>query len=458
MGTPSIEPAEFWHGVQLYQGDAFLAEAVSSFIGRGLEAGEGVIVIAASPHGAAFDDGLKKRGLDPDAARNRGQYLVLDAADTLASLLVNGWPDRERFTDLMVSAIAKASGDGKRKRVRTFGEMVTVLWDAGQQAAAIHLEELWCELAQAHRFSLLCAYPMAGFGDEARTQAFLRICDHHSHVLPAESYMGLASQDERLKAIAQLQQKAKSLEFEIERRKKVEAALSSREQELAEANQRKDEVLEELAGRLIRAQEQERSRIARDLHDHLSQKLGLLGIRLDRLRTNPTVQTPLVRETLQESGDYLEEIIEDLHHISHRLHSSTLDHLGLISALHTLVAEFSKQHGIHVEFSTGSIPEDFSTENLLCLFRVAEEGLNNIAKHSGARSARMQLMESESGLLLTLEDEGKGFETQSTKGLGLVSMRERLRLAHGRFRVQASPSRGTRLEAWVPTTGVGGSF
>src|SRR5438876_10072581 len=89
---PSIEPAGFWQGVQLYQGDAFLAEAVSSFIGRGLEAGEGVIVIATQPHDAACDEGLRRRGLDPDAARNRGQYLVLDAADPRASLMVYAGP------------------------------------------------------------------------------------------------------------------------------------------------------------------------------------------------------------------------------------------------------------------------------------------------------------------------------------------------------------------------------
>ena len=147
-------------------------------------------------------------------------------------------------------------------------------------------------------------------------------------------------------------------------------------------------------------------------------------------------------------------LTEDVHHLSHRLHSSTLQYLGLVPALQGLVAEFSERHGIRVEFASNAMPAQIPAEVALCLFRVVEESLNNIGKHSGAHSARVELAGSADGIHLAIQDAGAGFDPNTLDGkagLGLVSMRERLRLVQGTLRIDSSPLQGTRIEAWVPS-------
>jgi signal transduction histidine kinase len=141
--------------------------------------------------------------------------------------------------------------------------------------------------------------------------------------------------------------------------------------------------------------------------------------------------------------------------LSHRLHSSTLDYLGLVPALQKLVSEFSERHGIAITLGHASLPPALPSDVALCLFRIAEESLTNIAKHSQARSANMYVAGAPDGIHLTVEDAGAGFDitTLSSKaGLGFVSMQERLRALHGTVHVDSAPSRGTRIVAWVPPT------
>ena len=215
---------------------------------------------------------------------------------------------------------------------------------------------------------------------------------------------------------------------------------------------RADEVLEDLAGRLIHAQEEERSRIGRELHDHISQTLGVLTIKIDQLRAREEI-TPGIGGALDQLRQATTEITDDVHRLSHRLHSSTLDYLGLIPALQKLAAEFAERQGISVAFAHESVPAALPSEVALCLFRVAEESLANIAKHSQARSATIRVVGAPDGIHLTVEDAGDGFDmtaSGSRAGLGFVSMQERLRVLHGTLHIDSVPSRGTRIEAWVP--------
>jgi PAS domain S-box-containing protein len=212
--------------------------------------------------------------------------------------------------------------------------------------------------------------------------------------------------------------------------------------------------LEELAGRLIHAQEQERSRIGRELHDHISQMLGVLTIRMDQLRVDPATPAS-VATTLEELRKNAAEITDDIHGLSHRLHSSTLDYLGLVAALKRLVTEFSARHAIDIELSHAGIPETLPSEVALGLFRVTEESLANIAKHSGAKTARVALTGATDGIHLTIEDQGHGFEIANAnlerkEGLGFVSMRERLRALGGTVHVDSALARGTRIDVLVP--------
>jgi PAS domain S-box-containing protein len=217
---------------------------------------------------------------------------------------------------------------------------------------------------------------------------------------------------------------------------------------------RAEQELEELAGRLIHAQEQERSRIGRELHDHISQMLGVLTIRMDQLRADETTPPPMAA-ALEELRQSTAEITNDIHGLSHRLHSSALDYLGLAPALQKLVNEFSARHSIAIDFKHGALPARLPSEVALCLFRVTEESLTNIAKHSHAKSARVHVSGASDGIHLTVEDSGSGFNVDSPErraGLGFVSMRERLRVLRGTVRVDSAPSRGTRIDVWVPAT------
>ena len=219
------------------------------------------------------------------------------------------------------------------------------------------------------------------------------------------------------------------------------------QQELAEQS------LRQLTGRLISAQEEERSRIARELHDNLNQRLGLLAIQLRRLHNSLAEKDHELMEQLDQIRRETDEISEEVHRLSHNLHSSILENLGLVPAVRNLCLEFSRQYGIPVEFEGLKVPSGVSSEVALCLFRIVQECLGNIVRHSHARLARVSLDGDSSKIRLIVEDDGVGFDPgaqQDKPGLGLVSMHERLRLVNGKINVRSSQSMGTRIEAWVP--------
>ncbi|MCI0350600.1 MAG: PAS domain S-box protein [Acidobacteriales bacterium] len=211
------------HTVQFYSDDQFLLDALGRLIGAALGAGDAGIVIATQAHRDELARRLTLRGLDVAEALEEGRYVVLDAAETLSRFMVNGWPDAQRFKDLISAVITRAQESAHRRGacVTVFGEMVALLWAEGKTEAALRLEQLWNELAQSHAFSLVCAYPLAGFYREDHAGPLQRICAEHTEVIPAESYT-LASEDERLRHVAGWQQKAIALEDETVQRRKAE--------------------------------------------------------------------------------------------------------------------------------------------------------------------------------------------------------------------------------------------
>jgi signal transduction histidine kinase len=248
-------------------------------------------------------------------------------------------------------------------------------------------------------------------------------------------------------------------------RDKMEATVVQRTADLARANdqlrgeiiERKqtEQLLEELAGRLISAQEDERSRIGRELHDHVSQRLGILAIKIDQLRLNPS-KTTTIAPALDELRQQTSEITDDIHDLSHRLHSSMLDHLGVVPVLQRLVKECSQRYDIPIALTHVSLPARLPSDLALCLFRIVEETLTNIAKHSKAPAARVDVALADGGIRLTVADDGVGFDPkilETKAGLGFVSMRERLRLVHGTIRIHAAPAQGTKVEVWIPSKG-----
>jgi len=208
-----------------------------------------------------------------------------------------------------------------------------------------------------------------------------------------------------------------------------------------------------LSGRLISAQEEERSRLASELHDDFSQRLAVLSLGLetaaDMVPGSPEEANRQLHELMNSAG----EIGSDLHTLSHRLHSSTLERLGLASGVSAFCKEFTAQQGIQVAFSYDDVPRAVSPDVALCLFRIVQEGLRNVKKHSGATRAQVRLKKLDGGLHLSISDNGKGFDLNGAsegRGLGLWSMKERIRQVEGRFEIHSEVHNGTRIEVWAP--------
>jgi len=211
-------------------------------------------------------------------------------------------------------------------------------------------------------------------------------------------------------------------------------------------------VLATLGGRLIQAQEEERARVARELHDDISQKLALLANRFQELNRAVTHSGRVEEEQFGELSQLTNEIAADIQRISHQLHPSKLHYLGLPGAVRELCREFSRQHKIEVECLVRDLPRDLDDSVSLSLFRTIQEALRNVAKHSHAHHAKVELTCISGMVSLRFSDDGVGFDLEQTGrfGLGLVSMRERLRLLGGQFSILSGPSLGTQVEATVP--------
>ena len=208
-----------------------------------------------------------------------------------------------------------------------------------------------------------------------------------------------------------------------------------------------------LSGMLITAQEKERSRLASEIHDDFSQRLALMALELETaeetISTSPEEAVQQVHRALNSAS----EIGSDLHMLSHHLHSSTLDRLGLVPGVTALCKEFAIQLGIEIDFLSDGIPRTVHPDVALCLFRIVQEGLRNLQKHSSATKAQVRLRKVGGKLIVTLYDDGDGFDVHDLgkkEGLGIRSMEERADLLGGRFEIHSKPGKGTRIEAWVP--------
>ncbi|HEX9987628.1 MAG TPA: ATP-binding protein [Chloroflexia bacterium] len=253
-GYPAISPVRSGdrgsldshaHRVQFYDDDAFLLDELSRSIGSALGAGDSAIVIATKEHREGLAQRLEARGLDITRAAGEGRYVSLDAAETLSKFMVEGWPDAVRFTDLIGGVVARATAaaGSEHSRVAAFGEMVALLWAEGKTDAALRLEHLWNDLAQVHSFDLSCGYPIRFFDQASDGAPIESIFAAHSHVIPAESYTSLITEEERFRAIILLQQKAQALETEIQERAKAQEALRQMNEELREAVATRDEFM-----------------------------------------------------------------------------------------------------------------------------------------------------------------------------------------------------------------------
>jgi len=214
-----------------------------------------------------------------------------------------------------------------------------------------------------------------------------------------------------------------------------------------------DEALSSVSRKLIEAHEEERTRIARELHDDINQRLALLEIDLEELGLNPPNSSMEVSSRAKGLRTRLSEIGIEIQAISHRLHSSKLEYLGIVAAITSFCKELSDRQKIDIQFTHDLVPSSLPYDISLSLFRVVQEALRNAVKHSGVRHFEVDLRGTLYEIQLTVHDAGAGFDLTSTMtnpGLGLVSMQERARLVKGTLSIVSSPSTGTTIQARVP--------
>ena len=234
-------------------------------------------------------------------------------------------------------------------------------------------------------------------------------------------------------------------------RKRADEALSAKEQSLRQAK----DGLRQLATKLLYSQEEERRRIAREMHDDWTQRLAILGIETAKLEGHLDTKA-LALPLLHAIREQLVSLSEDVHDLSRQLHPSILDDLGLVEALRSECAGFSRREEIAVDYRPGKVPANLPKDVALCVYRVAQEALRNVAKHAAVKEASLTLVATETELMLRVQDQGVGFDPENghaQAGLGLSSMEERVRLIQGEFSITSAPGRGTTVEVRVPLPG-----
>jgi signal transduction histidine kinase len=456
------------HVVQFYSEDSFLLDELSRFIGTALGAGDSAIVIATKAHRDGLSYRLRVRGFDPVTAIETGRYVPLDAAETLAKFMVDGSPDPARFRDVIGAVIARATAaaEGDPLRLVAFGEMVALLWADGKSQAAIELEDLWNDLAGRYAFSLRCAYPLSGFNRTEHADALLKICAQHSLVIPEESYTGLKQEDDRLRAIAELQQKARALETEMAERVRFQQALLASQEALRRSHEELENKVEErtqeliaaqqalrdLSTRLLNLRDEERRRLARELHDSTGQTLAAIQLNLAMVQNTALYTESQRAQKLEEAIVLADQASKELRTLSYLLHPPMLDEAGLLIALEWYATGFSDRCKIKVTLDLPANLRRLPQGLELAIFRVAQEALSNVYRHAAAKNAFVHLTAAADRIELVIEDDGKGMSNdalQSKAGVGISGMKERTRQFGGKLELMSS-QQGTQLRVTFP--------
>ena len=451
------------HTVQFYSDDPFLVESLSGLVGGTLAAGESAVVIATEAHRRQLFDLLIARGVDVSRALREGRYFPLDAEQTLAKFMRDAHPEPSHFSDIIGGVLEKATAASTNGRVVAFGEMVALLWVEGNREAALEVEQLWNDLAAKFVFSLHCAYPLSEFRTEEDAHFFRKICSEHASVIPSEGYTSLTDDEERLRNIAELQQKAQALEFEKGRQAslrktnlQLESEAAARQEQLRKLGD-SEQALRELSHRLIRSQEDERRSLGINLHDSVGQHLAVLKMALEMLNSNNAPSGGLAKKLIAECLPLLERSIDQLRAASYLLYPPMMDETGLPTAIRWYLTGFTKNTGIHVTLDVAPDLSRLPGEIELALFRALQESLANVHRHSGSSTAAVALRLGDGQVRLEVCDQGKGIAQEAPSfdgnpgklGVGLRTIQERLRQLGGALHLSSTPQ-GTTLTASVP--------
>ena len=352
-----------------------------------------------------------------EAARARYENLYQDAPDMFASVTV----DTERVVQCNATLL-RATG---YRRTEVLGRPVRELHDPGSAAA----------LGQALETAR---------ADGRARDVELRLRRQDGNLLDVSLSMALI-RDERQNYYY------RSIWRDVTDRKRAEVALRRKQAEL----ERSQAELQALAGRLLTAQDDERRRISRELHDDVNQRLAMLTLDVESLQARVPRSARVTAERLGAIRDRLVELSDDVHGLAYGLHPSVLDHLGLRAALRSHVADLQRHESIRIDLRIGDLAEPVPPAVAACLYHVAQAALRNVVKHAHASGVTVDVAPADGGVRLAVSDDGVGFAvpTRSCEGLGIVGMQERVRLAGGRFELTSQVGEGSRITVWAPLPG-----
>ncbi len=391
------------HVVQFYETERFLAGSVIDFLAAGLAAGQSAVAIATPAHREAFLAGLRRRDIDVDRAIASGRLTLIDARETLASIMNGRVPDAAAFRRILGRLLTIAELRSSHPCTRAYGEMVDVLWKDGNAEAALKLEELWNAVSIEHPLALMCAYAMGNFSTEADGKQFVDVCRYHSHVVPTEKYMHAADHDARLREITILQQRAQALEHELTRRQELEEALRNalaREHDARsdaeQANRVKDDFLAVLS---------------HELRTPLNAILGWTQI-MRSARDTETVARGL--DVIARNADLQRRLIDDLLDMSRimrgelQLERENVDLSAMLKTAADGVAPIAAAKG--VQFETGiAAPVAIVVGDPARLHQIVWNLLSNAIKFTPAGGrVKMTLGLSQSHAEIVVTDTGHG--------------------------------------------------
>ncbi len=338
----------------------------------------------------------------------------------------------------------------------------------GREALDLGLETL--DLAKIHEQALVALIsPSGSFGAKdgmvKRAQSFFaealtRIEKTHRAAMEANVRLNQVNQTLHRRSV-ELAAKNQQLKKEIGRRQAVEKALKESEQHyslLLEQSRHMAEQLRRLSRQILSAQEEERRRISRDLHDEVGQVLTGINLHLATLKREATANTRDLKRKIAHTQRLVEKSVAIVHQFAGQLRPPALDDLGLIPALHSYLKDFAKRTGLAIRFASftrGRI-EQLDRARRTVLYRVAQEALVNVAKHAQASLVKVRIQQLHRVIRMEVKDNGKSFEvqrvlsTKRNKGLGLLGMRERVEMVGGRFAVESAPGKGTTIRAEIP--------
>jgi anti-sigma regulatory factor (Ser/Thr protein kinase) len=338
--------------------------------------------------------------------------------------------------------------------------------ELGQRAISIGLETL--DLARIHEQALVTLV-LSGDAPGARAatirragtffaEALTRIERTHRTAQDANAHLGEVNQMLRRRS-ADLAASTRQLKQEIVQRKSAEASLKRSNLhygQLLEQSRRMQGRLRLLSRQLLSAQEEERKKISRELHDVIAQTLTSINVRLASLKKEATTNTEGLEQNIARTQQLVQRSVDIVHRFARELRPTVLDDLGLVPALHTFMKGFREETGIRVSLSAFAAVEQASGDKRTVLYRVAQEALTNVARHAQASHAEVKIQKLDGAISMKIKDDGKGFQTKRVmhaklgRRLGLLGMSERLEMVGGSFTVTSAPGKGTTVLAQVP--------